>query len=439
MAIRPQAVYPGQVITGDLGYPHGKARNQTVVDDGTGTPWEEQLVNDIFGFEQALLAEAGATPSGTPDRVGGSQYLDALKKLIAIAQADVFALNWKSFATDNGVAIPSERLQLAVCQDSTNRLESWLMVKTVFTGRLYRTRDFFASRDLTSVLDNGSPVAITAIWGEVDRSGGTAINDLLVLNNTSVLFQTLDVGTTWSAGVALGSVCTALARSYPLGLVIVAGTGVVKTLSAALGSLTARTVPPSWAALTAGGIAVARGGESATAGAVIWPASAVTNVLHSADGVTWTNQSVGSGQVVSACWSEVHGKWFALTTLGLVYSSPNPSAVPWALIVTLVNTAGGPNFFSIRAFGRSIVIACSLGKAPYSAESGTIIVSQQPDVPSSYLTLSTGTGILGDTLPDNGETTLIHYDGQLVAGHVHTYSGPSYAPNFSVSMRAPWV
>ncbi len=439
MALIPKDIYPAQTVSGDAGYPHGKARNRSTPGDGTGTPWEERLVNDIFGFQQALLEEALVTPSGVPDAVGASQYLDALKLLISNAQVDVLALNWKSFAATDAVSIPSERLQLAVAQDVGNRGESWLLAKSDVTGRLRKTRDFFAASSHTAVLDDGGAVAITAIWGEVDRSGNSPDNDLLVLSSVSNLYQSVDVGETWEAGIALGAVCNVVARSHPLGLVIVAGTGTIKTLSAALGSLASRTVPGTWAALTAGGIAVARGGESASAGAVIWPASAVSNVLHSPDGVTWTNRSVDVGQVVSACWSEAHGQWFALTTVGKIYASPNPSTTAWVPLVTLHNSTAGPNFFSIRAFGRSVVIACSLCSGPYSVETGTIIVSKDPTVPSSYLTLSTGTGIVGDTLPDNFETTLIHYDGQLVAGHVHTYSGPTYAPNLSVSMRAPWV
>lgn len=78
MAIRPQIEYAGQTTTGDPGYPDGKAKNVGVSGDGTGTPLEEKWVNDLFGFEQALLARAGITPSGFPDKVGASQYLAAL-------------------------------------------------------------------------------------------------------------------------------------------------------------------------------------------------------------------------------------------------------------------------------------------------------------------------------------------------------------------------
>lgn len=92
MAIAPKDEYPGQTITSDPAYPQGKARNVTVSGDGTGTPWEERLVNDIFGFQQALLEAASITPSGSPDEVGASQYLDAVRKVISRSTA---LRNWQ--------------------------------------------------------------------------------------------------------------------------------------------------------------------------------------------------------------------------------------------------------------------------------------------------------------------------------------------------------
>jgi hypothetical protein len=81
MAISPAARYPGQVDTGVAVYPYGRARNVNTPGAGDGTPFEKDLLNDIFGFQQALLVAAGLTPSGTPDHRDASQYLDAIKAL----------------------------------------------------------------------------------------------------------------------------------------------------------------------------------------------------------------------------------------------------------------------------------------------------------------------------------------------------------------------
>lgn len=88
MAINPESQYPGKITPATAAFPYGSARNVTVPGDGTGTPWEAALLNDIFGFQQALLGEAAIVPSGTPDEVGASQYLTALK---AVSDARVLA------------------------------------------------------------------------------------------------------------------------------------------------------------------------------------------------------------------------------------------------------------------------------------------------------------------------------------------------------------
>lgn len=97
MALDPSARYPSQ-IDADTDYPYGKARNVAVDGDGTGTPLEKDWVNDLFGFEQALLDAASITPSGDPDSVAASDYLDAIQFLdsavaaaAAAATADVAA------------------------------------------------------------------------------------------------------------------------------------------------------------------------------------------------------------------------------------------------------------------------------------------------------------------------------------------------------------
>lgn len=87
MALVPSTRYSGQVETGDVDYPHGKARNAGAFQDGTGTPLEKDWLNDDWGFKQALLDAASIAPSGSPDKVGASQYLTALDTIIAAAIA----------------------------------------------------------------------------------------------------------------------------------------------------------------------------------------------------------------------------------------------------------------------------------------------------------------------------------------------------------------
>lgn len=73
--------YPLQVDT-DPDYPQGKARNRTSLGDGTGTPWEKDLVNEFIGSMQAIVAAGGITPSETGERVGSSDVVLAINALI---------------------------------------------------------------------------------------------------------------------------------------------------------------------------------------------------------------------------------------------------------------------------------------------------------------------------------------------------------------------
>jgi len=85
MAIKPDSLFIGKIAAASTNYPLGSARNITTPGDGTGTPFVADLLNDTFGFQQAILAEAGLTPSENPDTAIDSQYLDGLKALLNTA------------------------------------------------------------------------------------------------------------------------------------------------------------------------------------------------------------------------------------------------------------------------------------------------------------------------------------------------------------------
>lgn len=78
MARKPNVLYPSQTAV-DPNYPDGKAQNDISEDDGTGTPLEQAWLNELFGFQQALLADAGTPANGVAESVAASQYLEAIK------------------------------------------------------------------------------------------------------------------------------------------------------------------------------------------------------------------------------------------------------------------------------------------------------------------------------------------------------------------------
>lgn len=98
MANNPSTLpdYNGQINAPDAEYPYGSARDDVTPGDLTGTPRVAAELKDLQGFQQALLTEAGVIPSGTPDKVGDSQYLEAL---VAILKARLATATSFTFAT----------------------------------------------------------------------------------------------------------------------------------------------------------------------------------------------------------------------------------------------------------------------------------------------------------------------------------------------------
>lgn len=91
MALDLRVTYPGQIADGDTNYPFGKAQNEVIDGDGSGTPLEAQLVNEVLGFFQDLMVTVGDTPNGVPERVGLSQYASAIYALIDQAASPIAA------------------------------------------------------------------------------------------------------------------------------------------------------------------------------------------------------------------------------------------------------------------------------------------------------------------------------------------------------------
>lgn len=104
MAINLTLKYPDQVDASTPDYPLGKARNVTSPDDNYATPLDQEWLNDHFGFQQALLAEAGIVPSGTPDNATSSQYLTALKTVVASGRGSTSVANYAELSESDTAA-----------------------------------------------------------------------------------------------------------------------------------------------------------------------------------------------------------------------------------------------------------------------------------------------------------------------------------------------
>jgi len=170
--IRPIDAYPGKVAPVSSEYPDGKAQNITSPGDGTGTPWEAKLVNDLFGFQQFITSKAGITPSGTPDNATASQQFDAMWKLLNVRSAvhNITAdanytlttgqnLYAKLEITDTGVVLSAGR---DIIIDDVGRI-------LIFTNSTLQT--------LTVKVSGGSGVAVLAGGSAVLVSDGTDVTN----------------------------------------------------------------------------------------------------------------------------------------------------------------------------------------------------------------------------------------------------------------------
>lgn len=165
MAIDLSAEYPGQVdtTTDPAGYPQGQPRNVVVDGDGTGTPFEARWMSDLWGFLQALLSRVSATATGNPDKVGVSQYLDAIESLIGENRVTVpYAIealvnSRRSFDTSgqlgftlNHAAMSPDGTKLYVQQQNNTLFQYTMSVPFDVTTAVYDTVSFSANAQDTT-------------------------------------------------------------------------------------------------------------------------------------------------------------------------------------------------------------------------------------------------------------------------------------------------
>lgn len=92
--------YPNKTAGVTANYPFGQARNVTLPGDRKGTPWDQALVNDLIGFQQAAMKSANMVPSGVPDNANISQVLEAIKTIVKS-----FSFGWGQDLSDKTSSI----------------------------------------------------------------------------------------------------------------------------------------------------------------------------------------------------------------------------------------------------------------------------------------------------------------------------------------------
>lgn len=190
MAIIPSVLYPSQVDT-DAAYPQGKARNASAYQDGTGTPLEKRWVNDLWGFFQALLAAAEITPSGNPDEVGASQYLDAVQAVAGLATSGRHLRSLMQMRELDlaGVTPATDDYMAAISVGSTGLT---LIVKGAADG-------VFAVADTARVSSSG----INSTLGDCRDIAHNGTSRYVAVGNGGSMSAFSSGGTSWTAGGSL--------------------------------------------------------------------------------------------------------------------------------------------------------------------------------------------------------------------------------------------
>ena len=78
MSLKLNERYPGRFNNPSNDYPQGSFKNRTTPTSKDGSYLEKDWANDKEGFFQSLLSKAGVLANGLIDKVGASQYFDAL-------------------------------------------------------------------------------------------------------------------------------------------------------------------------------------------------------------------------------------------------------------------------------------------------------------------------------------------------------------------------
>lgn len=419
MAIDPSALYTGQVDTSDpTGYPHGKAQNSVALGDGAGFPLEKAWVNDLLGFEQALLAAVSATPTGTPDKAGASQYLNAINALISsavtasgnavlsalkLAGERAQAQNWpeRASVTGSGLAANSD---VPICWDNSGA-----------TGVFLGNRFCAVGNDQKSYTSEDG-----LLWTQRGLTGGVQIRDVIPgIVSGSPSFLAIDGGVngtyhstdgvSWSSGGAVGGPFGAAAYSPSLGIWVIAGSGTVSTSTDGI-TWTARVVPAGWAGK------FPRRAAWAHSLFVIASATSYNKVLTSPDGTTWTERTIGTASAASwtgLAWGGIDGIWM-ITDGSQVFKSPD--AITW--------TNCAPTGVSGL---QDLAVNQSLWVGP-TASGGEGGMNYSTDQGATWLTISVGSHIGSAT----GYARIIAADNRFVAAR-----SSSAALEFALSLRSP--
>lgn len=164
MALKLNERYPGRFNNPTENYPQGSFKNRTTPSAKDGSYLEQDWANDKEGFFQSLMESAGFAANGQVDRVGSSQYFDAMKAIVLSSMI-------------SRVGSSGERMYIPAASASGSFSADEVVVKSQTTGYPY-------------ILNNVSKTINLAIVGVGGFDSGVApssgfVSIYLIYNPTS--------------------------------------------------------------------------------------------------------------------------------------------------------------------------------------------------------------------------------------------------------------
>lgn len=260
MALDQNAQYPIGTAAPSADYPEGSAVNSTAPGALDGYPWEKEGINDLLGFQQALLRAGGVAANGNADTALASQYLQMIMEIASgragqyddsgVADAYVFdvqanqqgpagyfnGMRVNSVAGNTntgastvnvaGLGVVNIKLEGGVSDPAAGDIKSGREMKMVY--RTSPSAHFELQQEpqkqigLIDAVTSGGAITFTIKAGQVIEFRSTTLND----GSVERVLVTSDISMVLSSGSTLGMV-NGIAARIPVLAINNAGTAEV--------------------------------------------------------------------------------------------------------------------------------------------------------------------------------------------------------------------
>lgn len=126
MAIKIYEKFAPRANPADGDYPYGSIKNESVPGAKDGTPLDAVWANDYAGTDAELFAQAGIVPNGSPDKLGASQRVDAIRAMF-INVGTVAEIDSGRFKVGSIVSVKDRDNGLFLIQSGGTVNGSWIL------------------------------------------------------------------------------------------------------------------------------------------------------------------------------------------------------------------------------------------------------------------------------------------------------------------------